>query len=50
MIEDVLKRIDELIECAEFHYYHPDKEMYMDGYIDGLKTARQEIEKKFLPK
>ena len=48
MIHEVLKRLDELIESAEYHYYGPDEEKYMDGYFDGLKIAKQEIEKKFL--
>jgi len=50
MIKEILHRIEELIENAEYHYYGPNEENYMDGYLDGLKVAKEEIEKKFLPK
>ena len=50
MIKAVLKRIDELIENAEYHYYAPGEEKWMEGYLEALKIVKQEIEKKFLPK
>jgi hypothetical protein len=42
---DILKRIDELIENAEYHYFGKDEEQYMFGYLDGLKIAKSEIQK-----
>lgn len=48
MTKDILQLIDGLIENAEYHYHGPDEQKYMDGYLDGLKMARQEIEKKLL--